>query len=181
MMMKKKEVAAPTAPSASVQFSSTVTVRVFESNAPTNCSHIYPQDNDAYSPPLELTQTDAAHESIERTRGGIPHDRRVQQRLAIAAILSFQNHLRTQSNDPSTHPDLLCSVSSKFSQRARDLALEHARQLFCEVHQPAKGSAMTIPIHISKFPPLKRKSDASRDRIESSGKPEKKKRRCVSV
>lgn len=181
MMMKKKEVAVPTAPSASVQFSSTVTVRVFESNAPTNCSHIYPQDNDTYSPPLELTQTDAAPESMERTRGGIPLDRRVQQRTSIAAILSFQNHLRTHSNDPSTHPDLLCSVSSKFSQRARDLALEHARQLFCEVHQPAKGSAMTIPIHVSKFPAVKRKSDASRDNTQSNGRPEQKKRRCVSV
>lgn len=179
-MMKKEEVAAPTA--SSVQFSSTVTYRVFESNAPTKCSHICPQDDDAYSsPPLELTETDAASESMERTRGGIPHDRRVQQRISIAAVLSFQNHLRRHSNDPSTHPDLLCSVSSKFSQRARDLASEHGRQLFCEVHKPAKGSAMTIPLHVSKFPALKRKSDASRHHMESNGRQEQKKRRCISL
>mmetsp|Transcript_19693 Transcript_19693/g.32310 ORF Transcript_19693/g.32310 Transcript_19693/m.32310 type:complete len:184 (-) Transcript_19693:37-588(-) len=176
-MMKKKEVSAP--PANYVQFSSTVTYRVFESNSPTKCSHICPQDDDTYSSPLGLTQADSASESMGRTREAIPHDRRVQQRISIAAVLSFQNHLRRLSNDPSTHPDLLCSVSSKFSQRARDLASEHGRQLFCEVHQPAKGSAMTIPLHVSKFPALKRKSDASRH-MESSGRPEQKKRRCVS-
>ena len=167
-----------TAPS--VQFSSTVTIRVFESNAPTQCSHICPQVDEPCSPPL-LTQADAASESITRSEGGIPHDRRVQQRISIAAVLSFQNHLWRHSTDPSTHPSLLRCVSSKFSQRARDLASEQGRQLFCEVHQPAKGSALTIPLHISKFPALKRKSDAARYDMEANGQPEQKKRRCVTM
>eukprot|EP00985_Skeletonema_marinoi_P005394 scaffold2335_cov128-Skeletonema_marinoi.AAC.6 len=138
------------------------------------------EKNDPCSPPL-LTQADAASESIARAEGGIPHDRRVQQRISIAAVLSFQNHLRRHSTDPSTHPSLLRCVSSKFSQRARDVASEQGRQLFCEVHQPAKGSDLTIPLHISKFPALKRKSDAARYDMEANGQPEQKKRRCVTM
>lgn len=148
MTSKRVAVAGPSS-SATVQFSSTVTIR--------KCSHNSPQSNETPYPPLPMTQTQDST-SIASTEGGIPHDRRVQQRISIAAVLSFQDHLRKQTKDPSTHSDLLCSVSSKFSQRARDLALEHGRQLFCEVHQPAKGSVVLMPFQISKFPAFKRKS-----------------------
>ena len=173
MIMKKRVAVTGPSSSASVRFSATVTIR--------NCSHLCPQLDDTHYPQLPLTQTQAdavSASSLASTEGGIPHDRRVQQRISIRAVLSFQDHLRKQTKDPSTHPDLLCSVSSKFSQKARDLALEHGRQLFCEVHQPAAGSVALIPLHISKFPALKRKSDASRG---ANVRLEQKKRRCVTL
>mmetsp|Transcript_26296 Transcript_26296/g.37548 ORF Transcript_26296/g.37548 Transcript_26296/m.37548 type:complete len:169 (-) Transcript_26296:45-551(-) len=158
-MTSNRVAVANTSSSATVQFSSTVTIR--------KCSHICPQSDDTPYPPIPMTQTQTQDStSIASTEGGIPHDRRVQQRISIAAVLSFQDHLRKQTKDPSTHSDLLCSVSSKFSQRARDLALEHGRQLFCEVHQPANGSVVLVPLNISKFPALKRKSYASRSKNE---------------
>lgn len=128
---------------------------------------------------MTQTQDDAVSaSSIPSSKGGIPHDRRVQQRLSIKAVLSFQDHLRKQAKDPSTHPDLLRSVSLKFSQRARDLALERGRQLFCEVHQPAKGSVVLIPLHISKFPAVKRKSDASRSQNEAGSNVRLERKKC---
>ncbi len=176
MTSKRVAVAGPSS-SATVHFSSTITIR-------RTYSLICPQSDDTPYPQLSMTQTQdnaVSASSIAITKGGIPHDRRVQQRIAIAAVLSFQDHLRKQGKDPSTHPDLLRSVSSRFSQRARDLALERARQLFCEVHQPAKGSVVLIPLHISKFPSLKRKSDSSRFMIEagSNVRLEQKKRRVT--
>lgn len=168
-----------TAPS--VHFSSTVTIRVFEGNEPTLCSNIWSPTDSTYSPPHTLAQVDAASESKTTTSRDIPQDRRIQQRISIAAVLSFQNHLRKHSSDPSTHPDLLHSVSSKFSQRARDLAAERARLMYCEVYQPAKGTAVTIPLHISKFPAIKRKSDAAKYEMEASKLQEHKKRRCLSM
>ncbi len=175
MTSKRLSVAGPSS-SATVHFSSTVTIR-------RTYSLICPQSDDTHHPgPMTQTQdNDVSASSIASTKGGIPHDRRVQQRIAIAAVLSFQDHLRKQGKDPLTHPDLLRSVSSRFSQRARDHALERGRQLFCEVHQPAKGSVVLIPLHISKFPPLKRKSDSSRPMNEtgSNVRLEQKKRRVT--
>ena len=163
----------------SVHFSSTVTIRVFEGNAPTLRSHICPVGGTC-SPPRKLTQADAASESEARAKTDVSEVRRVQQRISIAAVRSFQHHLRTHASDPATHPGLLCCVSSKFSQRARDLASEYARQLFCEVYQPAEGTAVTIPLRISKFPAIKRKSDAARYDTEANWQSEQK-RRCVSM
>lgn len=155
----------------SVQFSSEVTFRVFdESPSSTECSHNGPQ---AESAPAE------AASSIARS-GGISQERRVHQRTSIAAVLSFQNYLRRHSTDPSTHPSLLRCVSSKFSQRARDIGLEQGRLLFCEVYKPVKGSAPTIPLPISKYPSLKRKSH-TRYGTETQGQPEQKKQRCVTM
>jgi len=164
----------------SVHFSSTVTVRLFDEKEPTLRSNICPPVDGTYeSPQPSLAQVDVASESKTTTNRDISRDRRIQQRISIAAILSFQNHLRKNSSVPSTHPDLLHSVSSKFSQRARDQAAERARLLYCEVYQPAKGTAVTIPLHISKFPAVKRKSDAARYDMDSSKQPEQAKRRCV--
>lgn len=174
MASNRVGVAGPSS-SASVQFLSTVTIR--------KCSHIRPQSDDTHYPPIPLAQTQdnaVSASPIASFEGGIPHDRRVQQRISIAAVLSFQDHLRKQAKDPSTHPDLLCSVSSKFSQRARDLALEHGRQLFCEVHQPADGSDVLVPLPISKFPALKRKSDASKTDAVGAVRRDQKKRRVTS-
>jgi hypothetical protein len=166
--------------SPSVHFSSTVTIRVFEGNEPTLRSNIWSPIDGTYSPP-HTSQADAESASKTTASRDIPQDRRIQQRISIAAVLSFQNHLRKHSSDPSTQPDLLHSVSSKFSQRARDLAAERARLLYCEVYQPAKGTTVTIPLHISKFPAIKRKSDAARYEMEASKLQEHKKRRCLSM
>jgi hypothetical protein len=149
----------------SVRFSSTVTVREFDEHAPKRCSHLI------CSPPL----ASPAYVTSLPTRpsSDIPTDRKVQQHISLAAVLSFQNHLRRHSSDTSAHSGLLRDVSSKFSQRARDLALERARLTFCEVYPPEKGTAPTIPINISKFPRIKRKSGATAYQLS--------KKQCVSV
>jgi hypothetical protein len=147
-----------------VQFSSTVTVRVFDDSTPTLYSHICPTAGSTRPPQPASTQIQAgvASDMMTRANSDISNDRKVQRRVSIAAVLSFQNYLRKRcSSDSSTDADLLQEVASRFSQRARDLALERARLTYCEVYQPVKGTAPTIPVQISKYPSFKRKSDAS--------------------
>ncbi len=159
------------ATSSAVQFSSTVTVRVFDDLTPTLCSHTCPTAGSSRPPQPASTQTQASVASDMMTRANnsdISNDRKVQRRVSIAAVLSFQNYLRKRSSDTSADADLLQEVSSRFSQRARDLALERARLTYCEVYQPVKGTALTIPVQISKYPSFKRKSDVSESQYPKS-------------
>lgn len=150
------------ATSSAVQFSSTVTVRVFDDSTPTLRSHICPTTGSTRPPQPASSQTQVPSDMMTRANSDISNDRKVQRRVSIAAVLSFQNYLRKRSSsNSSSDADLLQEVASKFSQRARDLALERARLTYCEVYQPVKGSAPTIPVQISKYPSFKRKSDAS--------------------
>lgn len=151
------------AATSAVQFSSTVTVRVFDDSTPTLRSHICPTAGTSRPPQPASTEIQAGvlSDMMTRANSDISNDRKVQRRVSIAAVLSFQNYLRKRSSDPSTDADLLQEVASRFSQRARDLALERARLTYCEVYQPVKGSAPTIPVQISKYPSFKRKPDAS--------------------
>lgn len=154
-----------------VQFSSTVTVRVFDDSTPTLHSHICPTAGSTRPPQPASSQIQAsvASDMMTRANSDISNDRKVQRHVSIAAVLSFQNYLRKRrSSDPSSDADLLQEVASRFSQRARDLALERARLTFCEVYQPVKGTAPTIPVQISKYPSFKRKSDASESQCPKS-------------
>lgn len=158
------------ATSSAVQFSSTVTVRVFDDSTPTLYSHICPTAGSTRppQPASSQTKTQVPSDMMTRANSDISNERKVQRRVSIVAVLSFQNYLRKRSSNSSSDADLLQEVASKFSQRARDLALERARLTYCEVYEPVKGSAPTIPVQISKYPSFKRKSDASESQYPKS-------------
>lgn len=79
------------------------------------------------------TPTDS-NSPAEKGNHPVDKKRRMQQRLARMAVLSFQRRLSTQSDVSSVESRTLnlARVSSKFSQRARDIALEEAREIALE-------------------------------------------------
>mmetsp|Transcript_21776 Transcript_21776/g.35409 ORF Transcript_21776/g.35409 Transcript_21776/m.35409 type:complete len:195 (-) Transcript_21776:92-676(-) len=96
------------------------------------------------------------------TDGNVCIERRTQQRIAIAAVISYQRRLRERATGvaPSfelTH--LLSHLSLKLSKRAKSIALETARQTFLEVYPFPACSSDTIPTAhiISDFPEIKKK------------------------
>lgn len=91
------------------------------------------------------------------TDGKVCTERRVHQRTAIMAILSYQKHMQERLSKSSEFELLVSSVSQKLSQRAKDIALETARQTSFEVY-PHLSSSNLAPINISSFPEIKKKS-----------------------
>ena len=115
---------------------------------------------------FELTRradkTSARNEnaSVVNTDGRVCIERRVQQRTAILAVLSYQKKLRQRSSTraaaaASSH--LLAPVSLKLSQRAKEIALETARLVFLDVYPQHSASSHRTPICISEFPSMKQK------------------------
>lgn len=87
-------------------------------------------------------------------------ERRIQQRTAIMAVLSYQRRLqeRIAGVAPSFEfPLLLSPTSLKLSQRAKDIALETARQTFLEVYPLSASASDMVPIHVSEFPEIRKK------------------------
>jgi len=92
--------------------------------------------------------------------GKVRIERRIQQRTAIMAVLSYQRRLqeRIAGVAPSFEFTLLLSpISLKLSQRAKDIALETARQTFLEVYAISASASYMVPIHVSEFPEIKKK------------------------
>ena len=97
-------------------------------------------------------------EHTGRVKDPVERKRRIHQRLARFAVLSFQQHLRRQRSGHSVESRALelARLSFKFSRRSKDIALEEARQNFLEAH-PQDDTALNLqrPIEISNFPKLK--------------------------
>ena len=88
----------------------------------------------------------------------VPKERRIQQLVSRKAVLSFQRNL-TQSNDGSVsvricYRDQLANFSSKFSQRARGIALETARVTYLEAYPLSSESSKAHPKSYSSNPCL---------------------------
>ena len=93
------------------------------------------------------------------TYGKVCHERRMQRRMYSRAVLSYQKRLQRRQggcNDSSSPSLLLAPISIKFSQRAKEIALETARQTLLDVY-PSLTSSSPNPIRISKFPEIKKR------------------------
>lgn len=99
--------------------------------------------------------------SVVNTDGRVCIERRVQQRTAILAVLSYQKKLRQSSSTgaaaSTSNLQLLAPVSFKLSQRAKEIALETARLVFLDVYPQHSASSHRTPICISEFPSMKQK------------------------
>ena len=112
------------------------------------------------------------------TEGKVNKERRLQQRTATMAILSYQKRLSDHSKaaSSSNFTILMSPVSQKLSQRAKDIAREIARQMYLEVYDSqlpfspissySSTSMMMIPIPISEFPELKKKNPSKKKKRE---------------
>lgn len=103
---------------------------------------------------------DKSNVPIVNSEGQVCTERRVQQRTAVAAIISYQRRLRERIESSDSSTLRLCPISLKLSQRAKDIALETARQTLLEVYPllafESNGKAL-VPIEISEFPEIKKK------------------------
>ena len=97
------------------------------------------------------------------TYGKVSHERRIQRRLYSRAVLSYQKRLNRRQGGCSAGSSaslLLAPISIKFSQRAKEIALETARQTLLDVYPclaSSSSSDLETPIHISKFPEIKKR------------------------
>jgi len=97
------------------------------------------------------------------TYGKVCHERRTQRRMYSRAVLSYQKRLQSRRqggyNDSSSPSLLLAPISIRFSQRAKEIALETARQTLLDVYPclASSSSDLETPIHISKFPEIKKR------------------------
>ena len=96
------------------------------------------------------------------TYGKVCHERRTQRRMYSRAVLSYQKRLKRRQGgcSGSSSPSLLLApISIKFSQRAKEIALETARQTLLDVYPSLASSSSDLetPIHISKFPEIKKR------------------------
>lgn len=99
-------------------------------------------------------------EHTGKVKDPVERKRRIHQRLARFAVLSFQQHLRRQRSGHSVESRALelARLSFKFSRRSKDIALEEARQNFLEAHPSDDTSKDNVavqlqqPIEISNFP-----------------------------
>lgn len=167
---------------------SSVPIDIFPSNiSPTTASSFKKHVRQIEVKKLD-TVPDEDNATITNIEGKVPHERRVHQRTAILAILSYQQRIQEQflknghhatknsnssvpvlpppSSTLSNKPQLLLSqVSTKFSQRAKDIALESARLNCLEVYSsdsfPMPSSislaSLSIPVALSDFPIIKQK------------------------
>ncbi|KAL7464682.1 hypothetical protein ACHAXS_005017 [Conticribra weissflogii] len=113
---------------------------------------------------------------LANTEGLVAPERRMHQRQAILAILSYRQRIRRMTKQmTNTAPSvdvqtLLSRASCKFSRRAKDIALEIARlnRLEVEKHVMAQSSSSSssssegtklwsVPIPISDFPTIRQK------------------------
>jgi len=103
------------------------------------------------------------------TDGNVYIERRIRQRIAIAAVISYERRLQERATGaaPSfelTH--LLSHISLKLSKRAQGIALETAQQTFLEVYPFSACSSDMIPTAyiISDFPEIKKKKKKKKKR-----------------
>jgi len=100
--------------------------------------------------------------SVINSNGKICLERRIQQRITRWAVLSYQRRLqeRKEGSAPNSvkFTPLPSHVSLKLSQRAKDIALETARQTYLEVYPFFVSSSNVLPIQISEYPEIKRKT-----------------------
>lgn len=102
-----------------------------------------------------------------RMKDPLPKGRRVQQLIARRAVLSFQRHIR-ESHIKTVNQDdqrRLADMSVKFSQRAKEVAMENARVNYLEVYdddsskRPRFSTSHSVnadvPIQVSEFPQVK--------------------------
>ena len=124
---------------------------------------------------------EAFADHVINTEGKVNKERRLQQRTATIAILSYQKRLsdRSKAASSSNFTILMSPVSQKLSQRAKEIAREIARQMYLEVYDPqlpispisssSSNSTMMIPIHISEFPELKKKKPSKHSETIRAG------------
>lgn len=96
----------------------------------------------------------------------LPKERRMQQLVSRRAVLSFQRHLREIHKEEEQNGQArLSEISNKFSRRAKEVALETARNNYLEVHDASHTRPRFSPescyikaddpVQISTFPAIK--------------------------
>jgi len=105
-----------------------------------------------------------AHDDVPliNTYGKVCHERRMQRRMYSRAVSSYQKRLQSRQGgcSGSSSPSLLLApISINFSQRAKEIALETARQTLLDVYPclASSSSDLETPIRISKFPEIKKR------------------------
>ena len=128
-----------------------------------------------------LTETPVTSQT--RGKDPLPRERRMQQLVARKAVLSFQRHLQSFAASTQDSPvNQLANVSTKFSRRAREVALEEAILNFLEAHQDEQSPRFcpesdclnaNTPVQLTEFPPYKRTRKVTLDDGNEQGSPKR--------
>ena len=166
-------------------------------------SFVSTQDGDAPIDAQARRKT-SCNAPLINTDGKVCPKRRIHQHTSTSAVLSYQRRLHKRMNQSDNdkgqnnlllkhlshklheqYPNcngctntelLLAHVSTKLSQRAKDIALETARQTLLEIY-PASSSHSNdnqiLPIPISEFPKTKKRARMEEGTYETKMPPQK--------
>mmetsp|Transcript_33262 Transcript_33262/g.69945 ORF Transcript_33262/g.69945 Transcript_33262/m.69945 type:complete len:264 (-) Transcript_33262:245-1036(-) len=144
-------------PKENVTFCDFITVNTFPTH--TISSNDFEQKRQKEMTRVNTKDTEDTTTSIINTEGKVCIERRIQQRTAILAVLSFQKRLHQTVSEVTPSSEFigrLSSTSLKLSQWAKDIALETARQTVLEVYPQSLSTSNSVPIRLSEFPEIKR-------------------------